>query len=85
MMRVLETVKEYIDGIECYHFTARDEEKQNFLKDFCKKNKLMISGGSDFHTTDKSNKRSLLNRLNVPEEYFDAIDKKLQEKKTTRF
>jgi len=36
-----------IDGIECYSPYNRDEIK--YYKDFCIKNNLMISGGSDCH------------------------------------
>ncbi len=37
-----------IDGIEC--FTPYNDKKQSeFYIDFCNKNNLMISGGSDCH------------------------------------
>lgn len=41
--------KEYgIDGIEVYHPSANEEEQAS-LKKFAAKNKLLVTGGSDFH------------------------------------
>lgn len=37
-----------LDGIECVH-SKHDKEQVEFLEDFCKKNNLLMSGGSDFH------------------------------------
>lgn len=37
-----------IDGIECYYSLFTDEQTK-FLVDFCEKNNLYISGGSDYH------------------------------------
>ena len=45
---VLEDVKDYVDGIEIYHPTANEERRQ-CLRDFAINNKLMMSGGSDYH------------------------------------
>ena len=73
MDRVLEGVKGYVDGVECYHYTTT-EEKTCYLKSFCEKNNLMISGGSDFHVQDPEG-NDLLNKLNVPGKYFDEIKK----------
>ena len=80
MDRVLEGVKGHVDGIECYHFTSKEKEKSDYLKKFCKANGLMISGGSDFHINIAGSERSLLNQLDIPEKYFDAIKEKLLEK-----
>ena len=76
MDKVLEGIKQYVDGVECYHHTTREEGKSEYLKSFCKKNGLMISGGSDFHIYD-SNGADLLNGLNIPAEYFDEIKNRL--------
>ena len=45
---ILETLKDSLDGIECFHYSA-DKEYEKMLMEFCKKNKLLMSGGSDFH------------------------------------
>lgn len=37
-----------VDGLECYYPTFKEEEVL-FILNFCKQNKLLISGGSDFH------------------------------------
>ena len=80
MTKVLNSVKDYVDGIECYHFTSRSSHKSSYLKHFCEKHNLMISGGSDFHTLDASSEKSLLNALDVPEQYFDNIAETLKTK-----
>lgn len=41
-----------IDGFECYHNTF-SEEQSNYLIEFCKKNNLLMSGGSDTHGDNK--------------------------------
>lgn len=38
-----------IDGIECYTPYAPDIDRIDYYKDYCNKNDLMISGGSDCH------------------------------------
>lgn len=79
---ILKKVKEHnIDGIECYHFTTKNIFKRKYLIDFCKKNNLMISGGSDFHyPRSVSIDKSHLNELNIPDKIFNDIKKKLEEK-----
>ncbi len=76
MLRVLEGIKDEIDGIECYHYTTVDEEKKKVLIDFCKKNNLIISGGSDFHNPKNNHRYIDLNDLNIPEKYFDIIQQR---------
>ena len=75
MDSVLEGVKDYVDGIECYHYTTKGTDKSKYLKEFCNKNNLMISGGSDFHHVGDA-----LNGLDIPGEYFDKIKVKLGKK-----
>lgn len=41
-----------LDGIECIH-TRHTLEQVEYIKQFCKKHKLKISGGSDFHRDGK--------------------------------
>lgn len=76
MNSVLEGVKNHVDGIECYHYSSRDKEKSDYLKQFCKNNNLMISGGSDFHIYDPEFD-DLLNKLDVPAKCFDEIKTRL--------
>lgn len=38
-----------IDGVECYTPYAPDKDRIDYYKDYCIKNDLMISGGSDCH------------------------------------
>lgn len=38
-----------ISGIECYSPYGNSIEQINYYRDYCKKNKLLISGGSDCH------------------------------------
>ncbi|HBY20975.1 MAG: hypothetical protein A2Y24_03680 [Clostridiales bacterium GWE2_32_10] len=37
-----------IDGIECHHCTTNDDQIR-YLENYCRKNNLYISGGSDYH------------------------------------
>lgn len=76
MNNILEGVKGLIDGVECYHYTTREKEKTEYLKDFCNKNNLMISGGSDFHIRSV-NGDDLLNKLDITAQYFDEIKTRL--------
>ena len=39
-----------LDGIECYYYSFTYEQTQ-YLLDFCEKNMLYVSGGSDYHGT----------------------------------
>ena len=43
-----------IDGVEVYH-SSFSEEQSETLKDYCKKNNLFMSGGSDCHGEKKAN------------------------------
>lgn len=43
-----------LDGIECYH-SLHSAEKTKFLLNYCKKNNLYASGGSDYHGKLKPN------------------------------
>ena len=42
------------DGLECF-YTTFTEEQSAYLVRLCKERGLLISGGSDFHGTIKSN------------------------------
>ena len=41
-----------LDGIECLH-TRHGIEQIEYIKNFCLKNNLLITGGSDFHREQK--------------------------------
>lgn len=73
MDRVLEGVKNYVDGVECYHPSSRESEKNQYLLDFAHKNGLMVTGGSDCHNLNPAGDKSLFTRLRVPAECFDNM------------
>jgi len=52
--KILEYVKKKVDGIECIHPSATPAQSAE-LMEFCLKNKLLVSGGSDFHGYRKPN------------------------------
>ena len=60
----------HLDGIECYHPSAEEDNKINLLLEYCKKNNLYITGGSDFHGTNKPGVELGQGKgsLNIPEE-----------------
>lgn len=41
-----------VDGFECY-YTKFTEEQTKYIVDLCKKNNLLMSGGSDYHGENK--------------------------------
>lgn len=43
-----------IDGIECFH-SEFSEEDMEYLENFCKEKKYYMSGGSDYHGSNKVN------------------------------
>lgn len=64
--------KYHVDGIECFHNTF-DEEKINHLLEFCNKEQLLISGGSDYHGINKPNVEMAIGRgnLNIDKKYIE--------------
>lgn len=84
MQRVLNGVKNYVDGIECFHPSSLESEKNQFLLDFCKKNNLLVSGGSDSHNLDPTSARGMFNGLKVPAKYFDIIKEAINEKQNSK-
>lgn len=65
----LETMKRYgIEGLECY-YSRYNEEESDFLVQCAKADNLLISGGSDYHGT---NKDIPLGRLNSSDKYIDS-------------
>lgn len=73
-----------IDGIEVFHPSA-DEEQQAHLKKFASKNKLLATGGSDFHGLYNTYKVSL-GDYSTPDDCLHALlsykskQKRLQKK-----
>lgn len=63
----LEIMKNYgIKGLECYYSRYTEQEEQ-FLVNCAKRNNLLISGGSDYHGTNKKNiSLAKLNCENIP-------------------
>lgn len=45
-----------IDGVEVYH-SSFSEEQVNILENYCKRNKILVSGGSDCHGDKKANRK----------------------------
>ena len=55
-----------IKGLECY-YSRYSKEESKFLVDCANKNNLLISGGSDYHGTNKNNiTLAKLNKENIP-------------------
>ncbi|MDO5556365.1 MAG: PHP domain-containing protein [Clostridia bacterium] len=67
-----------IDGIECY-YTLFTNEQTNFLLNYCNKNNLLISGGSDYHGKTKPNTYLGIGKgnMNIPKSILDNWNIKL--------
>lgn len=59
------------DGVEVWHPSA-DEETVGRLTEFCKKKKLLMTGGSDFHGI-YGNKTVTLGTCSTPQEQLDKL------------
>lgn len=71
MDEILEKVKKAkIDGIECYHYTVDTMEKNQYLLEYAQKNKLLISGGSDFHKKTDIQFAKRRNMIEIPSKIF---------------
>ena len=62
-----------LDGIECYHPSAEEDNRINILLDYAKNNNLLISGGSDYHGDKKPNIDIGIGSgsLKIPKEYIE--------------
>ncbi len=81
MQNVLNAVaKANIDGIECFHFTSTISNPNGYkeLLEFAKKHKLMISGGSDFHSPNAKSEKGQIGNVMFEEKNFLDIDKKIK-------
>lgn len=54
IIEFIDELRKELDGIECFHPSA-DENEINILVQYARKNKLYISGGSDYHGIKKPN------------------------------
>ena len=73
-------VKKGIDGIECYHYTVDSKEKNARLVDFAKQNKLLITGGSDFHCKNDVQQTREKNMLKIPDTIFFNMQSEIKSK-----
>ena len=62
-----------LDGIECFHPSATDDNKKDILVDYARKNNLYISGGSDYHGNPKPDIEIGVGRgnLNIPKHFIE--------------
>ncbi len=60
-----------LDGIEVWHPSASDREIET-LSNICKKNKLLLTGGSDFHGI-YGNKTVTIGNCTTPDEHMDKL------------
>ena len=60
--KIIETyMLEYIDGIECWHTRNNAKTTAHYIK-FCKRNKLLMTGGSDCHQNPL-----VMGTINIPD------------------
>ncbi len=67
--RLKEMIKFGIQGLECY-YSRYNSEEIDFLTKCAKENNLLISGGSDYHGTNKDIPPG---RLNTGEKYIEPV------------
>ena len=62
-----------LDGIECFHPSAEIDNRIDTLIEYARKNKLFISGGSDFHGDKKPNNDIGVGSgtLKIPKKYIE--------------
>lgn len=62
-----------LDGIECFHPSAEEDNKKDILVKYARKNNLFISGGSDFHGKRKKDIEigSGKGSLNISKEFIE--------------
>jgi len=63
---LLNDVIDYIDGIECIHYSASDKDSA-YLIDYANKHSKIITGGSDYHGNNKPN--VYMNMMQVDDKY----------------
>lgn len=62
-----------LDGIECFHPSAEEDNRVELLIDYARKHNLYISGGSDFHGDKKPHIQigKGAGSLSIPKEYIE--------------
>lgn len=62
-----------LDGIECYHPSAEEDNRINILLDYANKNNLFVSGGSDYHGSPKPGIEIAIGKgsLQIPKEIVE--------------
>lgn len=76
---IFEELKEYgLDGLEVYHSDHTDKETRELLE-IAKKLDLIVSGGSDFHGTNKPDIEIGIGRgnLNIGKEVIEELERKV--------
>ena len=63
-----------LDGIEVWHPLASDEDIER-LSEICKKKKLLLTGGSDFHAPSVNHGAILMGKNFVPSWVYDELIK----------
>lgn len=77
---VLENLKvKGIKGVEVYHISNEKLKYQNYLKEYAKKNNLLITGGSDFH--GNKNKKTQIGEYGMSREEWDKFEYMVNELK----
>lgn len=69
------TKENIIDGVEVW-CSRHSEEESKILEEYCKKNNLLMSGGSDYHGIKTSTRQigKGYNNLNIKKEIFENWD-----------
>lgn len=74
-------VKDGLDGLEVYHYSASRSDRQNIRK-LAEKFELVLSGGSDYHGRD--NRRDIIDRSRVPYEFLEGMIKRKKRQQNRR-
>lgn len=64
--------KYHLDGLECFH-SEFTQSNINYLVDLCEKRNILISGGSDYHGTNKKDIEMAIGKgnLQIDEKYVE--------------
>lgn len=76
-----ELLKHSFDGIECIHPSHSYKIQKMFL-DLARANNLLVTGGSDFHGSTKSEYDPYLGVVTLGSQFVDALKRSAQSRKT---